>query len=421
MENYIPRLIDKKIKRKMNLYGAVVVVGPKWCGKSTTCLQFAKSSISFQDPDEYVNNKMIAETKPSLFLNNEKPLLIDEWQVFPTIWDSIRYDVDKTGKKGEYLLTGSATVTKEKPMHSGTGRIVSLVMRPMSLYESGESNGCVSLKQLFDGKSDVSGMSQLEIEDYAFLLTRGGWPESIKVSKDLCFDYAKDYIQSISHTDVITVDGVERNPSKVKSLLRSLARNISSTVSINTICNDINIKGDEISEKTVRDYLNALEKIFVIDDINAWSPKLRSKATIRSSKKREFVDPSLAMAALGATDKDLLKDFNTFGFMFESLCMRDLKIYAESIDGEVYYYRDNNDLECDAIIHLDNGKWGAIEVKLGGNEAQDEAARNLLKIKNIVDEKAMGSPSFLMILTGTKYAFKREDGVLVVPLGCLKD
>lgn len=421
MDKYIPRLIDKKISRKMKLYGAVVVVGPKWCGKSTTCLQFAKANISFQNPDEYENNKMIAETKPSLFLNNEKPLLIDEWQIFPNIWDSIRYDVDKTGNKGEYLLTGSATPIDKEPMHSGTGRIVRLVMRPMSLYESKESNGQVSLKDLFDGNDSISGISSLEIEDYAFLLTRGGWPESIKVDKDICFDYARDYINSIANTDIKIVDGVERNPSKIRSLLRSLARNISSTASINTICEDVKRRGDDISEKTVRNYINALEKIFVLDDIEAWSPRLRSKATIRSSKKREFVDPSLAMASLGATNEDLLKDFNTFGFMFEALCMRDLKIYSDSIDGNVYYYRDSNDLECDAIIHLDNGKWGAIEVKLGGNDAQDEAAKNLLKIKNLVDEKEMGSPSFLMVLTGTRYAFKRDDGVLVVPLGCLKD
>ncbi len=421
MDKYIPRLIDNKIKRKMNLYGAIVIVGPKWCGKSTTCMQFAKANISFQNPDEYENNKMIAETKPSLFLNNEKPLLIDEWQVFPTIWDSIRYDVDKTGNKGDYLLTGSATPSDKAPMHSGTGRIVRLVMRPMSLYESNESNGLVSLKKLFDGFDNISGISNLEIEDYAFLLTRGGWPESTKVDRDICLDYAKDYINSIVNTDIKTVDGVERNPSKMKTLLRSLAKNVSSTASISTIREDIKNSKEDVTEKTIRDYMNALEKIFVIDDIDAWNPKLRSKATIRSSKKHEFVDPSLAMASLGATNEDLLKDFNTFGFMFEALCMRDLKIYAESLEGNVYYYRDNNDLECDAIIHLDNGKWGAIEVKLGGNEAQETAAQNLLKIKNIIDEKEMGSPSFLMILTGTKYAFKRNDGILVVPLGCLKD
>ena len=421
MNKYIPRIIDKKIIRKMKLYGAVVVVGPKWCGKSTTCMQFAKSIISFQDPDEYENNKMIAETQPSLFLKNEKPLLIDEWQVFPTIWDSIRYDVDKTGNKGEYLLTGSATPTEKEPMHSGTGRIVRLIMRPMSLYESMESNGSVSLKDLFDGNDNVYGISNLGIEDYAFLLTRGGWPEATKVSKDICFDYAKDYINSIVNTDMKILDKVDRNQSKIKALLRSLARNISSTASIATIREDVKISKEDITEKTIRDYINALEKLFVIDDIEAWSPKLRSKATIRSSNKHGFVDPSLAMASLGATDADLIKDFNTFGFMFESLCMRDLKIYADSLEGNVYYYRDNNDLECDAIIHLDNGKWGAIEVKLGGNDAQEIAAKNLLKIKNIVDEKEMGSPSFLMILTATKYAFKRKDGVLVVPVGCLKD
>ena len=257
MNKYIPRIIDKKIIRKMKLYGAVVVVGPKWCGKSTTCMQFAKSIISFQDPDEYENNKMIAETQPSLFLKNEKPLLIDEWQVFPTIWDSIRYDVDKTGNKGEYLLTGSATPTEKEPMHSGTGRIVRLIMRPMSLYESMESNGSVSLKDLFDGNDNVYGISNLGIEDYAFLLTRGGWPEATKVSKDICFDYAKDYINSIVNTDMKILDKVDRNQSKIKALLRSLARNISSTASIATIREDVKISKEDITEKTIRDYINA--------------------------------------------------------------------------------------------------------------------------------------------------------------------
>ena len=423
MDKYIPRVIDDVLKRKMKLYGAVVIEGCKWCGKSTTCMQFAKSNISFQNPDEYENNKLIADTKPSLFLNHEKPLLIDEWQVFPTIWDSIRYDVDRTGNKGDYLLTGSASLlpSDKSPKHSGTGRIARLLMRPMSLYESFESIGTVSLKDLFDGKTNVSGVSKLSLEDYAYILTRGGWPESIKVSRDLSFDYAKDYINSIANIDIKQIDEVDRNSLKIKSVLRSLGRHVSSTANLSTIREDIKNSRDDVSEKTIADYINAFERMYIVDDVEAWNPKLRSKAAVRTSKKREFVDPSLAMASLGATDKDLLTDLNTFGFMFESLCIRDLKIYSQNLEGKVYYYHDNNDLECDAVIHLDNGKWCAIEIKLGGNEAQELAAKNLLKIKSIVDEKKMGEPAFLMILTATQYAFKRDDGILVVPLGCLKN
>ena len=421
MEKYMPRLIDDILDRKMKLYGAIVIEGCKWCGKSTTCMQIAKSNISFQNPDEYENNKMIADTKPSLFLKHDKPLLIDEWQVFPTIWDSIRYDVDMTGNKGDYLLTGSVTPKDEKPKHSGTGRIARLLMRPMSLYESLESTGEVSLNELFDGKLNIEAVSKLSLEDYAYILTRGGWPESIKVNKDLSFDYAKDYIESIANVDIKQVDKIDRNPIKIKSVLRSLGRHTSSTANLSTIREDIRNSRDDISEKTIANYINALEKMYIIDDVEAWNPKLRSKAAVRISKKREFVDPSLAMASLGANDKDLLKDLNTFGFMFESLCIRDLKIYSQYLDGKVYYYHDSNDLECDAVIHLNNGKWCAIEIKLGGNEAQEEAAKNLLKIKSIVDEKEMGEPSFLMILTATQYAFRRDDGILVVPLGCLKN
>lgn len=421
MNRYMPRLIDDVLKRKMKLYGAVVVEGCKWCGKSTTCMQVAKSNISFQNPDEYENNSMIADTKPSLFLQHDKPLLIDEWQVFPTVWDSIRYDVDRTGNKGDYLLTGSATPSTVTPKHSGTGRIVRLLMRPMSLYESNESIGTVSLGDLFDGKLDINSISKLSLEDYAYLLTRGGWPESIKVSKDLSFDYAKDYIESITNTEIKQIDDVDRNSLKIKSFLRSLGRNISTTVNLSTIREDVKNSRNDISEKTISDYISAFERMYVIDDVEAWNPKLRSKAAIRISKKRELVDPSLAMASIGATDKDLLKDLNTFGFMFEALCIRDLKIYSQYLDGKVYYYRDSNDLECDAVIHLNNGKWCLIEIKLGGNKAQEEAAKNLLKIKSIIDEKEMGEPSFMMILTATEYAFKRDDGILVVPLGCLKN
>lgn len=421
---YFSRIIDGVISRKLQLYGAVSLEGCKWCGKSTTCKQFAKSEILFQDPDEFTNYQMIADTKPSLFLIGEKPRLIDEWQMFPKVWDSIRYDVDKTSLNGQYLLTGSATPIKDekkKPKHSGTGRIVKLLMRPMSLYESNESTGEVSLKSLFDGNDNISGLSNNDLEDYAYMIARGGWPKSITVDKELSFDYAKDYIDSLANSEMKTIDDVEKNPIKVKKILKSLARNISTVANLTTIREDIKSSRDDISEKTIADYINALDRLFITDNVEAWNPKIRSKAAIRSSEKRELVDPSLAMAALGATDSDLLKDFRTFGLMFEALCIRDLKIYSQSLEGDVFYYRDSNDLECDAIIHLKNGKWGAIEIKLGGNENEEQAASNLLKLSNVVDTDEMNKPSFLMVLTATKYAYKRKDGVLVVPLGCLKD
>ncbi len=415
MEDYIPRLIDETIKQKMNLCEVVAVIGPKGCGKTTTCLQFAKSFISFQNYDEYENNKMISGTKLSLFLNYEKPLLIDGLQFFPKIWDGIRYDVDRTGKKGEYLLTGLATVTKEKPMHSETGRIVNLTMRPMSLYESGESNGCISLKQLFEGKSDISGMSKLEIEDYAFLITRGGWPEAINAPKNLCFNYARDYIRLIYNFEI---DGMIDVYCKIKKVLIEYAKYISTSASIDKI---YKIKDCENVEESVRDCLDILYRLedeFIIDDVYTWCPKFYHEFGIPPGSKREFVDPSLAMAILNFNDKDLLEDFDTFESMFVGLCVRDLKIYAESIDGQVYFYL-NKDLNCDAVIQLDNGKWGAVGIQLEDNF--DKKAKELLEFRDAVDEKAMGSPSFLMILTGTKYVFKREDGILVVPLGCLKN
>ena len=427
MKEYLPRIIDKLVDRKLKLYGAVSLEGCKWCGKSTTCKQFSKSEILFQDPDEFENYRAIASTKPSLLLEGEKPRLIDEWQEFPQIWDSVRYDVDRTGENGQYLLTGSATVfqnaeaNKSKPKHSGTGSIVNLRMRPMSLYESKESTGEVSLSDLFEGATYIKGISENELEDYAYFIARGGWPKSLEVSKELSIDYAKDYIDSVAMINIRTVDEVDRDPLKVKKVLKSLARNNAQIANLTTLREDIRLSRDDISEKTIADYINAFDNLYLTDNVEAWNPKIRSKAAIRSSEKRCLVDPSLAMAALGASDKDLLKDFNTFGFMFESLCIRDLKVYSEVLNGNVFYYRDSNNLECDAIVHLDNGKWGAIEIKLGGNDAEETAAKSLLKLVDNIDVDEMNKPSFLMILTATKYAYKREDGVLVVPLGCLKD
>lgn len=418
MENYLPRIVDEILDKKMHLFGAVLIEGCKWCGKSTTARRKAKTVLEFQNPRVYENYVEIAKTRPDLLLDDEKPMLIDEWQVAPMIWDAVRYDVDKTNLKGQYLLMCSATPVEGKTKHSGTGRIARLLMRPMSLYESKNSTGTVSLKQLFDGVRQIDGKSTLELEDVAFLIAKGGWPSVALENGEDSLMVAREYLEAIIHEDIQTLDGVERNPMRVRSVLRSLARNISTTASFSVIKQDTEMNNETISEKTIADYVNALQKMYLVEDVVAWSPKLRSKTEIRVTPKREFVDPSLAVAALRTSDKDLLKDFKTFGLLFEALCIRDLRIYMDSLDGEVFYYRDKSGLECDAILHLHNGSWAAVEIKLGTDESINEAAKNLLKLKEIVD---MGEPKFLMVLTATKYAYLREDGVFVVPLGCLKN
>lgn len=416
--DYLPRIVDDLLEKKMRLFGGVLIEGCKWCGKSTTAKRKAKSIIEFQNPATYENNLEIARTRPDLLLDEEKPLLIDEWQVAPAIWDAIRYDVDKTNLKGQYLLTGSATPLEKAPKHSGTGRIARLLMRPMSLYESQNSTGEISLKKIFDQQQKIEGKSNLELENIAFLIAKGGWPSVATVNEEDALLVAREYLEAVIHEDIQTLDGVDRNPTRVRTVLRSLARNISTTANLSVIKKDTEMSDDVISEKTIADYIKALEKMYLIEDVVAWSPKLRSKTEIRVTPKREFVDPSLAVAALRATDKDLLKDFKTFGLLFEALCIRDLRIYMESLDGEVFFYRDRNGLEADAILHLNNGDWAAVEIKLGTEETINEAAQNLLKLKNIID---MREPKFLMVLTATKYAYQREDGVLVVPIGCLKN
>lgn len=421
MDKYIPRLLDDVLKRRLELYGAILITGPKWCGKSTTAKQYASSVLELQNPRTRENNLEIAKNRPDFLLDGEKPRLIDEWQDAPMLWDAIRYDVDNTGLKNQYILTGSVTPRDDEPMHTGTGRIIRLLMRPMSLYESGDSTGEVSLRSLFDGVDDIKGISNKELEDIAFLCARGGWPGSINVSREGALIIARDYLESLITNDVKTIDGVDRNPNRFRTVLRSLARNICTTANLSTIREDTSYNDSDVSEKTIADYINVLSKLFVMDDVEAWCPKLRSKTDIRTSPKRCFVDPSIAVASLRATDKDLLKDFRTFGFIFESLCMRDLKVYAQSLDGDVFFYRDKTDLESDAIVHLKDGRWGAIEVKIGSEDSINEAANNLLKLSKIIDVKEMNEPSFLMVLTAGKYAYKRPDGVYVVPITTLKN
>ena len=417
---YLPRIVDKEIDELMEIMGAVLIEGCKWCGKSTTGLYHAKSVIEFQNPDRKQEYDNIRNTKPSLFLNGEKPRMFDEWQMYPVVWDSVRTDVDHTGLKGQYILTGSAKPSEGETMHTGTGRISRVLMRPMSLFESKESTGEVSFSDILAGK-DISGVSKLSLEDIASIIVRGGWPASISIKSDAKYRIAKEYVKSLIHEEVRSVDGVERNTEKMQNVLRSLARNISTQVSNSTIEADIRkTSDDDISRPTLTDYLNTLEKLFVIEDVKATNLNLRSKYALRTKPKKFFVDPSIATAILDLKPMDLINDLNTFGFMFESLCIRDLKIYTESLGGEVTFYRDEKNFEVDAILRMPSGKWGAIEIKLGAGYI-DEAANNLLKFKEYVDIKKCGEPSFLLVLTGTNYSYKRDDGVYVVSIGTLKN
>ena len=419
MEKYIPRIIDKEIDDLLKIMGAVLIEGCKWCGKSTTGAKHAKSIIELQNPNNQEEYNQISNTKPSLFLNGEKPRMFDEWQMYPVIWDAIRTDVDHTGLKGQYILTGSARPQEGTTMHTGTGRISRVLMRPMSLYESGESTGEVSLMDLFNNL-DISGESKLSLEDIASIIVRGGWPAAINIKEDIKYRISKEYVKSLINEEVKNIYGVERNPEKMQSVLRSLSRNIATPVSNATLVNDVKNNFDnEISRPTLNDYINTLEKLYVIEEIKATNLNLRSKYAIRTTSKKIFVDPSIATATLEITPNDLLNDLNTFGFMFESLCLRDLEIYSQSHGGNITFYRDENDFEIDAILKLSNGKWGAIEIKLGAGYI-DEAAKNLLKLKENINKKAT-PPSFLMVLTASNYSYRRNDGVYVVSIGTLKD
>ena len=417
---YLPRVVDREIDELMEIMGAVLIEGCKWCGKSTTGIYHAKSIVEFQNPDKKQEYDEIKNTKPSLFLNGEKPRMFDEWQMYPVVWDSIRTDVDHSGLKGQYILTGSAKPSEGETMHTGTGRISRVLMRPMSLFESGESTGEVSFNDILEGK-DISGVSKLSLEDLASSIVRGGWPASIDVKSDAKYRFAKEYVKSLVYEEVKKVDGVERNPEKMQNVLRSLARNISTQVSNSTLeCDVKNNFDDDISRPTLTDYLNTLEKLFVIEDVNATNLNFRSKYALRTKPKKYFADPSIATAILDIKPKDLINDLNTFGFLFESLCMRDLKIYTQSYGGNITFYRDEKDFEIDAIIRMSSGKWGGVEIKLGAGYI-DEAANNLLKFKDRVDVEKCGEPSFLVVLTGADYSYKREDGVYVVSIGTLKN
>lgn len=426
MDKYLKRCIDTRLKDKLDSSGAVWIKGPKWCGKSTTAEQVANSFVYMQSRKERDQNIALAKNAPELFLSGKTPKLIDEWQVIPFIWDDIRFEIDQRDAFGQFILTGSASPLnsqeEQEMQHSGVGRISTIVMRPMSLFESLDSNGAISLNSLFKGEKVAPAICNKKLIDYAQYACRGGWPKSVGMSEKVSIEIARNYYDGLVENDIKSVDGVSRDIDKLKAFMRSYARNISTECSIQTIVNDIKGYDNKIvSDETVRNYIKALEKLYVIEDIKAWSPNLRSKTTIRTSPTRHFIDPSIACRALGAYKEDLINDLKTFGLIFEDMAVRDLKIYADKLYGDVYHYRDKNGLEIDAIIHLDNGKWAAFEIKLHDSDRIEEGAINLLKFASLIDEQKMKKPEFLMVITATEYAYQREDGVWIVPLACLKD
>lgn len=424
MKEYNYRIVDSLLQDKLEAKGAVLIEGPKWCGKTTTATQKAASILHMDNPTEKDQNLTLAKLNPLRLLKGAVPRLIDEWQIAPTLWDSIRYEVDQREEMGQFILTGSAVPADTKEInHSGTGRFSWLMMRPMSLYESKESTGEISLKELFDENTNIDGENPNDIEKLAFLICRGGWPGAIDLKEKPALQQAFDYLDGVVKSDINRADGIEKNEERVRRIMRSLARNQGSQTPTTAIANDILANdSSSVNEDTVQTYIKALKKIFVIEDMPAWNPNLRSKSAIRTSDTRYYVDPSIASASLGLGPEDLLNDLNTFGLLFETLCVRDLRIFAESINGSVYHYRDNTGLECDAVVHLRNGKYGLIEIKLGGDDLIEEGAKTLKKLKDCIDTTKMNKPSFLMVLTGIgKYAYKREDGVLVVPIGVLKN
>lgn len=405
--------------------GAVLIQGPKWCGKTTTAEQQAKSIVYLDDPEYMEQNVELANLSPKKLLAGETPRLIDEWQLAPQLWDAARFEIDHRNEEGLFIFTGSAVPTDtNKIHHSGTGRFSWLTMRTMSLFESGESTGEVSLNDLFKTPNlDIFGTNSLNIDAIAWLICRGGWPRAATINKEVALDMAYRYYEAVVNNDISRIDNVKRDTERTKRILRSIARNQCAPISINTICADIeNNDASAANRQTITSYIDALKKIFVLEDSPAWNPNLRSKTAIRSSETRYFSDPSIGAAALGIGPNDLINDLNTMGLFFEAMCVRDLRVYADALDGAIYHYRDSNGLECDAVLHLRNGDYGLIEIKLGGEKKIEEGAQNLKLLASKIDTLKMKAPSFLMVLTGTsKYALRREDGVYVVPIGCLKD
>ncbi len=429
---YLNRFADNELKFRLEAFGAVQIKGPKWCGKTTTAEMHAKSILKMQNPDMRNTYLSTAQTKPSLLLKGDTPRLIDEWQVAPVLWDAVRHAVDERREKGQFILTGSTVIedTNGEIMHTGTGRISQMNMYPMSLFESLESNGEISLQSLFDNpETDIDGsMSNLTIEKLIFAACRGGWPASLQVKKAKSQLFiAKDYVNVICNEDISRLDNVKRSSRLTRLILRSYARNVCTLAKKSNMLSDILVEMDSTSRTTFDDYVDALERLFVIEDIDAWNPSIRSATVIRSSKKRCFVDPSIAVAAMGVSPEMLELDLNTFGFIFECLCIRDLKIYSQSMGGHISYYHDRYNLEVDVVLHLDDGRYALIECKLGSRDI-DEGAEHLCKLRDLIrkhnQEKGatfLREPEFLMVLTGGEMAYTREDGVRIVPIGCLRD
>jgi len=425
MEGYRKRIADDVLQKRLEAKGAVLIEGPKACGKTTTAEMQASSIIYINDPKQFQQNLILSEIDPEVLLEGDNPRLIDEWQLTPKLWDAIRFSIDHRRKFGLYILTGSAVpANTDEIHHTGTGRFSWMKMRPMSLYESGESTGEVSLSSLFNNpETAVRGTASLSLKDIEFLICRGGWPLSLDVSSDVALRQSVDYVDAVINEDISRVDGVKKKTSLVRRLMRVLARNQGTQVTIDSLVKDVSANETvENSRNTIASYLNALKMIFVIEDMEAWNPKLRSKTAVRTSDTRYFIDPSIATASLRLGPGDLIADIETMGFMFETLAVRDLRVYADAIDADVYHYRDKSNLECDAVVHCRNGKYGLIEIKLGGDSLIDKGVESLLKLRKNIDFEKMSSPSFLMVLTAVgSRAYRRPDGVLVVPIGSLKN
>ncbi len=423
--SYKSRIADQLLREKLEAMGAVLIEGPKACGKTTTAVQQAKSIIYMSDPTKQQQYKQMAQTNIRYLLQGETPRLIDEWQEVPQFWDAIRFEVDQRQEDGQFMLTGSAVPPDTKDIHhTGTGRYAWLTMRPMSLWESEESTGEVSLSDLFSAPDSIGASNKMTLSMLAFAVCRGGWPKSLqKKTEKAALLQATEYYKAIVNSDISRVDGVRRDSERAKRIMRSYARHQGSQASIATIIADISTnETEDISDATIDAYLTALRKIFVIEDMPAWNPNLRSKTSVRTSDTRYFIDPSVGVAALGLGPNDLIEDLNTFGLFFETMCIRDLRVYADALDGGVYHYRDKNGLECDAVVHLRNGSYGLIEIKLGGEKLIEQGAKTLTSLSNIIDTSRMKAPSFCMVLTGVgDFAYRRTDGVYVVPVGCLKN
>lgn len=426
MEDYRSRIIDGLLARKLQAKGAVLIEGPKWCGKTTTAEEMAASKVMLARTDAKEQFRRLLEIDTDAALSGNPPMLIDEWQTVPKLWDAVRYTVDHRHRMGQFILTGSAVPDKDaeqERIHSGTGRFAWLTMRPMTLFESGESDGSVSLATLFTAPEKILEKNTLNLRDIAFLICRGGWPAAVGLPEEAALEQAFDYYDAVTKEDVIKADGVKRASEKVQRLMRAYARHQGTQASVATLREDLkNNDASKIDDDTISSYLDVLRKIFVVEDMPAWNPNLRSKTAIRTADTRYFVDPSIATAALGLGPADLLNDLNSMGFFFESLCVRDLRVFADALNGKIYHYRDKSGLECDAVIHLRDGSYGLIEIKLGGPSLIGEGAATLNALTERIDTSRMKSPAFRMILTATgEYAYRRpEDGIYVVPIGCLK-